>query len=138
MHRGFFSQVTQESLHQKVSEALEWVGWTDKVKRDSTVFVKPNFTWPKFRPGVVTSPEFLSNLLPLLKDRAARVIVGESDLPIFRASRGFKGMGIDKICEKAGAEMVGLSQGSATSVDTEGQRRKVRSRLPKLTIRGVS
>ncbi len=137
MHRGFFSQVTQESLHQKVSEALEWVGWTDKVKRDSTVFVKPNFTWPKFRPGVVTSPEFLSNLLPLLKDRAARVIVGESDLPIFRTSRAFQGMGIDKICEKAGAEMVELSQGASTIVETEVQRRKVRIRLPKLIINDV-
>ena len=135
MHRGFFSQVPEDSLNQTISKALEWIGWTDKVRRDSTVLVKPNFTWPVFRPGVVTSPKFLSELLPLLKDRAARVLVGESDLPIFRTSKAFQGLGIDKICEKSGAEMVELTRGASEMVETRVQRRRIRVRLPRLILK---
>jgi uncharacterized protein (DUF362 family) len=135
MHRGFFSQVPPDSLNQTISKALEWIGWTDKVRRDSTVFVKPNFTWPVFRPGVVTSPKFLSELLPLLKDRAARVLVGESDLPTFRTSKAFQGLGIDKICEESGAEMVELTRGASEMVETRVQGRRIRVRLPRLILK---
>lgn len=137
MQRGFFNQVQQDSLSQTISRALDWIGWTDKVRKDSTVFVKPNFTWPTFRPGVVTSPEFLGELLPLLKDRAARVLIGESDLPIFRTSKAFRGLGIDKICEKCGAEMVELSRGTFTIAETDVQGRKIRIRLPKMITKDV-
>lgn len=67
------------------------------MRSDSVVFVKPNFTWPRFRPGVVTSPQFLNALLPLLKERAGKVLLGESDLPIFNTSRAFKELGIERI-----------------------------------------
>jgi len=137
MHRGFFSQVPQDSLNQTISKALDWIGWTDRVKRDSTVFVKPNFTWPMFRPGVVTSPRFLSELLPLLKDRAARVLIGESDLPIFRTSKAFLGIGIDRICQKNGVEMVELSRGASRIIETDVHGRKIRIRLPKLILDDV-
>src|SRR2546427_7003348 len=132
MHRGFFSQVPQGSLNQTISKALEWIGWTDQVRRDSTVFVKPNFTWPVFRPGAVTSPEFLSELLPLLKDRAARVLIGESDLPIFRTSKAFLGLRGDRICRKSRAEMVELSRSASRIIATDLHAPRIRIRLHKL------
>ena len=137
MHRGFFSQVVHDSLSQTITNALEWIGWAGKIRSDSTVFVKPNFTWPTFRPGVVTSPEFLAALLPLLKDRASRVLVGESDLPIFRTSRAFRGLGIDEICRTSGVEMVELSRGPRLTVQTTVGGRKIRILLPSLLLDDV-
>lgn len=107
------------------------------MKGDSTVFVKPNFTWPVFRPGVVTSPDFLAELLPILKDRASRVLVGESDLPIFRTSKAFLGLGVDRICQRSGAEMVELSRQGSRIFSTEVQGRRIRIRLPNLIVDDV-
>ncbi len=137
MYRGYFSRTTHESLRQTIVDALNWIGWTRKIKSDSTVFVKPNFTWPKFRPGVVTSPEFLAALMPLLKGRARRVLIGESDLTVFQTSRAFQGLGIDKICRESGAEMVELSRTPSSTVETTVGRRKIRILLPRLLLKDV-
>ncbi|NIV37589.1 MAG: hypothetical protein GWN58_51675, partial [Anaerolineae bacterium] len=45
---------------------LEFVRWQEFVHPDSTVFIKPNLTWPVPRPGVTTSPDFVDALLAAL------------------------------------------------------------------------
>lgn len=137
MQRGFFNHTTPATLRQTILDALDWLGWTNKIKSDSVVFVKPNFTWPKFRPGVVTSPIFLAELLPLLKNRARRVLIGESDLSVFRTLSAFQGLGIDKICQESGVEMVELSRLPSEMRETRVGRRKVKVLLPKLLFREV-
>jgi uncharacterized protein (DUF362 family) len=132
MQRGFFSRTTHAKLRHSIMEALDWLGWRTKVKSDSTVFVKPNFTWPKFRPGVVTSPQFLAELLPILKNRARRVMIGESDLSVFQTSRAYQGLGIDRICRDSGAEMVELSRMPSSTMETRVGRSKIRILLPRL------
>ena len=136
MYRGFFRQFNEQTSNRTIADALEWIGWKEKVRNDSTIFVKPNFTWPKYRPGVVTSPRFLAQLLPILRERAKRVILGESDLPIFRASKAFAGLGIDRICKEAGVETVELSHVPRTNVKIKVERRDVRIILPKLLTDG--
>ena len=137
MQRGFFSHTSHAALRQTILEGLDWLGWRAKVKSDSVVFVKPNFTWPKFRPGVVTSPAFLAELLPLLKNRATRVLLGESDLSVFRTSRAFQGLGIDKICRDSGVEMVELSRVPSKLRETRVGRRRVSVLLPNLFFKEV-
>ena len=104
------------------------------MRSDSVVFVKPNFTWPRFRPGVVTSPQFLSALLPILKERANRVLLGESDLPIFNTSRAFKELGIERICKSAGVETVELSRIPSSRVEVSVGGKKIRLSLPTLLL----
>lgn len=137
MYRAFFDRVNDETLGQTISNALDKLDWQNKVRNDSTVFVKPNFTWPRFRPGVVTSPAFLAALLPLLKDRADRVMIGESDLPIFRTSMAFRGLGIDKVCRASGAEMVELSRTPFSTVETMVAGKKLRLSLPRVVLKEV-
>jgi uncharacterized protein (DUF362 family) len=137
MYRGFFGRVGPASLDQTISDALDSIGWSAKVRSDSVVFVKPNFTWPIFRPGVVTSPAFLNVLLPLLRDRAKRVLLGESDLPVFRTSQAFRGLGIDKICRTSGVEMVELSRMPSCFAETLVGGKKIRVQLPRLVMKEV-
>ncbi len=124
-------------MEDSIRKALSWTNWTDRIKSSSLVFVKPNFTWPKFRPGVVTSPIFLQRLLPILKERADRVVLGESDLSVFRTSKAFRGLGIDKICKEAGVETVELTRTRAVRVQARVGRRKVSLLLPKLIVDDV-
>ncbi|NQE44608.1 hypothetical protein C5S31_01125, partial [ANME-1 cluster archaeon GoMg2] len=67
------------NLKEDLLNGLESINWKNQVKTDSTVFIKPNFTFPYYKEGITTSPELLRNLLEIIKDRADNVIIGESD-----------------------------------------------------------
>src|ERR1700684_2284828 len=43
-------------LRAQLSEALEFTGFRDHVRRDTRVFLKPNLTWKEHLPGVTVTP----------------------------------------------------------------------------------
>jgi uncharacterized protein (DUF362 family) len=90
-YSAYISNITD--MKEDLLKALEFVDWKQKVSQDSTVFIKPNFTFPYHKPGITTTPELLKNLLEILKDRADKVIVVESDggNNSFTADDAFKG-----------------------------------------------
>ncbi len=45
----------------------------------SRVFIKPNLTFPTFKPGVITNPACLEQLIIALKDYTDDITVGEAD-----------------------------------------------------------
>jgi len=137
MERGFFARVNGGSLEPIISASLDWIGWRDKIRSDSVVFVKPNFTLPKFRPGLVTSPQLQSTLLPLLKSRASRLLLVESDVPIFRTATALQGLGIDRICRDSGTETIELSRNERARVSARVGRRNVRLSLPRIILEEV-
>ena len=81
---------------------------------------------------MTTNPRVLSHLLGLLKDRAERVIVGESDggNHAFTADQAFSGHGMQKICRETGTELVNLSAIPAKNVEGVVQGRSVNVQLP--------
>ncbi len=93
-----------DDLQSEIKKSLDFIDWKRQVKKDSIVFVKPNFTYPFYKEGVTTSPKLLRILLEILKDRADRVILGESDggNHSFSADTSFKGHGMDEICKEIG------------------------------------
>jgi len=76
-YSAYVSKTT--NLKDDLFKSLEFINWRKKVKKDSTVFIKPNFTFPYHKKGITTNPELLKNLLEIVKDRCDNVIVGESD-----------------------------------------------------------
>lgn len=134
---GHVSKITD--LGKDVRTALDQVHWMDQVKPGSTVFVKPNFTFYQYRPGITTTPELLKELLSVLKDRAGRVIVGESDggNRSFTADQAFQGHDMPQICRDVGAELVNLSTLPAIDVEEKIQGVKVKVQLPKLLLEEV-
>ena len=132
MTREYFASITKiTDLKKDISNSLEFVRWRDHISNDSTVFIKPNFTYPYFKEGITTNPEVIRTLLELLKDKVARVIVGESNggNHSFTADQAFKGHGMHEICKETGAELINLStipgeevkgiiQGKTVSVQT--------------------
>ncbi|MDP2932052.1 MAG: DUF362 domain-containing protein [Chloroflexota bacterium] len=118
---------------------LQFIRWEKYVNRRSRVFVKPNFTFPTYKPGVTTSPEFLRVLLTLLKSRAGQVIVGESDggNHAFTAAEAFQGHNMPEICQQTGAELVNLSGLPAKTVESDILGKKVTVRLPRLLLEDI-
>jgi len=135
MYSAYIAKVNRE-LERDLLKGLEFLNWKDSVKKDSLVFVKPNFTFPRYREGVTTSPELLRRLLEIVKRRSSNVIVGESDggNRSFRAEDAFRGHNMYEICKEVGVELVNLSTLASKLVESEIQSKKVKVQLPKMLL----
>lgn len=133
----YISKVTD--LKDDIKKSLEFIKWKDYVKSDSTIFIKPNFTYPYYKEGVTTSPELIKSFLEILKDRADNVILGESDggNHSFTADDAFKGHNMPEICKETGVELVNLSKLPYRKVEDEIQGKKVEIELPQLLLDDV-
>ena len=107
-------------------------------RKRSTVFVKPNFTYPYYKEGITTSPQLLRFLLEILKDRQGGDC-GESNggNNSFTADDAFKGHNMHKICREAGATLVNLSKMPSMSVEDTIQGKKVKVLLPEFLINDI-
>jgi len=134
---AYISKVTD--LKEDIKKSLEFIKWKDRVKSDSTVFVKPNFTYPYYKEGVTTSPDLIKSFLEILKNRADTVILGESDggNHSFTADDAFKGHKMPEICKETGVELVNLSKLPSNKVEDNIQGKKVDVQLPDLLLDDV-
>lgn len=128
-----------ENLKEDIKKSLVFVKWKKQVKKDSTVFVKPNFTYPYYKEGITTSPKLLKYFLEILKDRADNVIVGEADggNHSFTADESFEGHQMPEICRETGVELVNLSKIEAEFVKDNINGRDVKVQLPKLLLEDI-
>jgi len=134
---AYISHITD--LKEDLLRSLEFVEWKNQIEKGSTVFVKPNFTYPYYKEGITTNPELLRNLLEILKDRAGDVIVGESNggNNSFTADNAFSGHDMYSICREAGVNLVNLSKMPSVPVEDTIQGTKVKVLLPKLLLNEI-
>jgi len=127
---------TGDDLKATLQRGLQFIEWDQYVDKNSTVFIKPNFTFPRHIEGVTTSPELLRSLLQLLKGKAGRVILGESDGAnhAFTADEAFAGHHMYDICKETGAELVSLSRMPFTTVESNVAGKRVKVQLPDLLL----
>lgn len=136
MYRAYISKINN-SLRDDLLAGLNWINWKHTIKSDSKIFVKPNFTWPKYRRGVTTNPEVLRELLSILVDRADTVVIGESNIGNVVAEKAFKNHNVYEICKETGAEIVNLSKIEPKLVETKVQGEKIKIELPRLLVNEV-
>jgi uncharacterized protein (DUF362 family) len=136
-YRAHISKITD--LDSDLQKSLDFVNWKNQVEVGSTVFIKPNFTYPFYKEGITTSPALIKSLLEILKDRPGRVIVGESNggNHSFTADQAFKGHNMHQICKEAGAELVNLSNIPSVWVSDKIQGKTVKVQLPKMLLEEV-
>jgi uncharacterized protein (DUF362 family) len=123
-----------------VERALEAVGFFDSVKSGGRVFLKPNLTFPIYRPGVMTSFDCLYAVTHCLIDHGYRVVIGEADsggYNRFSMDEVMRGMGIDKLARDAGAEIVNLSFTEPEWVEVRAGWRRLRVPFPRLMLREI-
>src|SRR5688500_1955099 len=120
-----------------VREGLELVGFFQNVAPGSTVFLKPNLTYPTYRPGVMTSFECLKAVTESLTGRGYQVIIGEADsggYNRFSMDEVFAKMGINDLAEQTGARVVNISFTDPEIVRMRVGWRELRIPLPKLLL----
>ena len=137
-YRAYIGEVGDD-LEDALQKGLEFINWDRYVNKSSKVFVKPNFTFPYYKEGVTTNPEFLKRLLAILKSKAGSVVVGESDggNHSFKAEVAFKNHGMYEICQEAAVELVNLSTLPTKVIETRVLSKKVRVQLPRILLEDI-
>lgn len=128
-----------EDLEKEIRKSLDFIKWKDYIKKDSIVFLKPNFTYPYYKEGITTSPQFIKILLNIFKDRADDVFLGESDGGnySFTAEESFKGHFMPEICKESGVELVNLSKMPRENVVESVNGKQVKVMLPEMLLHNV-
>jgi uncharacterized protein (DUF362 family) len=137
-HRLYLEKIGG-NLRNRLENGLEFIGWDKHINKNSTAFIKPNFTFPSYKPGVTTTPEVLRAILEVLKNRAGRIIVGESDggNNSFKADEAFQGHNMYQICQESSAELINLSKLPSTIVKEEICGKTVEVELPRLLLEEI-
>jgi uncharacterized protein (DUF362 family) len=123
-----------------VLDALTGVGFFDTVPAGSCVFLKPNLTFPTFRPAVMTSFDCLKAVVECLVSRGYKVTIGEADsggYNRFSMDEVFKGIGIDQLARDSGAAVVNLSFTEPEWVEVRAGWRTLRVPFPRLLLHGI-
>jgi uncharacterized protein (DUF362 family) len=137
-YRAYIGEVG-DNLKITLQRGLEFINWDKQINKNSKVFVKPNFTIPYYKEGVTTSPEFLRCLLEILKNRADKVIVGESDggNHSFKAEEAFERHSMYQIGKQVGAEVVNLSTLPTETVRSKILGKTVEVQLPRMLLEEI-
>lgn len=116
----------------QTATALETFGSSVKVKRGTRVFLKPNLTYPRHKPGVTTSPRFIRDVLRTFHDLGATVTIGEGDggYGAWSADLAFEGHGLTALCRQFGAKLVNLSTTPTRLAEIELGGKSYREHLP--------
>ena len=79
-----------------LEQGFEWLGLRSRLTPGTKVAIKPNLTFPTFRPGVMTNPAMLEALISILKDYSCDITVVESD------SGGYNRFSMDEVFTATG------------------------------------
>jgi uncharacterized protein (DUF362 family) len=118
-----------------VASALERVGLFAKVPRGGRVLLKPNLTFPEYRPGVTTSIEHIAATVEALRGAGLSVVVGEADsggYNRFSMDAVFEKTGVLELCRRTGAEPVNLSHAPAETLSVPAGVRTLAVPVPRL------
>lgn len=139
MSRVFVERFARDDLYDTVRRAFEWIDWQRLVPAGGRVFLKPNFTYPFYEPGVTTSPEVIEAIVQVLSDRTNRVLIGESDggSCAWTADQAFEGHGLAALRDRYAVELVNLSRLPRENATAEVSGRTVEVVLPSLLLHEV-
>ena len=138
MYKVFVSKI-ERNIEQKLLNGLEWIQWEQIVKPYSKVFIKPNFTWPRYKQGVTTTPKLIEALIKVLKVRTHNITVGESNggVNTWTAEDSFVGHGLYEICKANDVNLVNLSSLRSEYMEIEVDSKPFRVELPSMLLHDI-
>jgi uncharacterized protein (DUF362 family) len=123
-----------------IEAGLMDVGFFETVRPGATVFLKPNFTFPVYRPGVMTSFDCIKAATECLIQRGYKVIIGEGEsggYNPFSMDAVFEQMGMNELARQTGARLVNISYTEPEILKLKVGLRKVSVPVPKLLLHEI-
>ena len=118
----------RQTIERLLGGVLAWVA------PGSAVFIKPNLTYPRYLPGVTTTPAVLETMLEVLKDRGVqRICVGEGEggYNTFRMRDTFESYGAATWAKRFGAEFAVVNEWPSMQVSVSNRHGAYTARFPK-------
>ncbi len=116
-----------------VRSGLEFLGSAATLRPGDRVTIKPNLTFPVYRPGVMTGIEAIEALLKCLKEAGCRVTVCESDsggYNRFSMDDVFRATGLCELANRYSARLVNLSKEASRDIQVRVGLRRLSVPLP--------
>lgn len=137
MARAYMSRVADDASDylDGIRAGLAFVRFGTDLPPEPRVFIKPNLTFPSYRPGVMTSPEAVEAAIIALKDYTPNIWIGDSDsggYNRFNMEDVYAATGIEQFAKRHGVNVVNLSNLERTTVPFRRQHREMSVRLPRL------
>jgi uncharacterized protein (DUF362 family) len=128
-----FIERTIDDYSLLLARAFDWLGLSARLVPGTRVAIKPNLTFPSFRPGVMTNPAVLDALIRLLKDCSCQVTVVESDsggYNRFSMDEVFTATGIRNLAQKFDVQLINLSSSVGRPMSITVRRRELSVPIP--------
>jgi len=111
MKRRVFVQKIESVLEEAVLESMREAGLLERIIYSSRVVLKPNFTYPYYKPGVTTSPQVLLATVKVLREYTSHIAIVETDggYGAWQAAEAFAGHGLYHLRDEFGVEIVNLN-----------------------------
>ena len=116
---------------------LEFIQFGSFTNRDTRVFIKPNLTYPEYKPGVMTNPEAVAAAIQAISDYTSHIWIGDSDsggYNRFSMDKVYSQTGIRDICDKYNAQIVNLSNVPRRPISFEYRKKRFSLDLPTLLL----
>lgn len=134
--RAFIGSLQNQNYLPLIKNGLEWICFKDLIpKKDANIFIKPNLTFPTYRPGVMTSPQAIEAALIAIKDYTKNIFIGDSDsggYNRFSMDEVYRETGIFHFEEKYGVKVVNLSKVERIRISFSYQNRDFFVEMPRL------
>ena len=134
-HLAYLASLSEQDHLSGYREGLEYIRFGERVTPDTKIFIKPNLTFPEYRPGVMTSPEAVAAALQAISDYTPHIWIGDSDsggYNRFSMDLVYASTGLREVCARHGAKIVNLSSLPRRPIHFRYKRRKFALDLPVL------
>jgi uncharacterized protein (DUF362 family) len=118
-----------------IRAGLAWLQAGEFIKSGSKIFVKPNLTFPIYKPGVMTSPQAVEAAILALREYTSHIYIGDSDsggYNRFSMDRVYAETGIAEFAKKYDVKVVNLSLEACRPIYFTYRNKKFKLNLPTL------
>jgi uncharacterized protein (DUF362 family) len=120
-----------------VRDGLHFIDFHDLVDRDCKVFIKPNLTFPSYRPGVMTSPQAIESAILAIRDYTSHIYIGDGDAGgynRFSMDQVYRDTGLLNFAKKYEVRFVNLSRLPRRTISFQCRGRDFSLDLPRLLL----
>lgn len=133
--RVFLAHSSSAETRHLIERGLDYIGFASLIHPAARVFVKPNLTFPTYRPGVMTSPKVIEAALLAIRQYTPHVYVGDGDgggYYRFSMDHVYQETGLSEFADRLGVQVVNLSRGARRTIGFTYRRRDFSLDLPRL------
>lgn len=134
-YRAFLGSLTESDYLNLIRQGLKWIEFDKLVTPVSRIFIKPNLTFPTYRPGVMTSPAAVEAAILALREYTPNIILGDADsggYNRFSMDEVYRETGLWQFADKYGVRAVNLSSGERKTINFRYANRSFSLALPRL------